>query len=81
MKMTSTAVKYEVAYPIPLVQIPTPYTNTSGNRASVAFSYDRIGFGGFRVDATIGLNFAIFEKGDWEIVFWFNKDNPKFIND
>jgi len=81
MKMTPTSVKYDVAYPIPLVQIPTPYTNPTGSRARALFSYDRLGFGGFRVEASIGFDFAIFEKGDWEIVIWFNKENPRFIND
>ncbi|MBB6237505.1 hypothetical protein HDC90_002127 [Pedobacter sp. AK013] len=81
MKMTTTSVKYDAAYPIPLVAIPTPYTNTTGTRARVAFAYDRIGFGGFRVEASLGLDFAIFEKGDWEVIFWFNKDNPRFTND
>jgi hypothetical protein len=81
MKMSSTSVKYDVAYPIPLVQIPTPYTNASGSRAKISFSYDRIGFGGFRVAADLGLDFAIYEKGDWEIIIWFNKDNPRFTND
>ncbi len=81
MKMDGTSVKYDVAYPIPLVALPTSYTSADGTRARVSFSYDRIGFGGFRVLSALSLDFAIYEKGDWEIIFWFNKDNPKFTND
>lgn len=81
-KMTATDVTYEVAYPIPLAAIRTRYT-TPGfpERAAVTFTYPRLGFGGFRDDGMIGLDFAIYEPGDWEIVFAFINDNPKFDND
>ncbi|MBZ4191040.1 DUF5007 domain-containing protein [Niabella beijingensis] len=81
MKLTDTEVKYTVAYPIPLVQIPTTYTNSAGNRANVQFSYYRLGPGGFGVTATLGFNFAIYQKGDWEIAFHFKNTSPKFTND
>jgi hypothetical protein len=81
MQKTDSSVTYKVAYPIPLVEYPTPYTTADGRRASVRFSYSRLGFGGFREDAVFGLNFAIYEPGDWEIVFAFKNDNPKFKND
>lgn len=81
MKKTATEVTYTVAYPIPLVDIPTAFTTGDGRRATVKFSYTRLGYGGLRETAVLGLNFAIYEKGDWEIVFAFKNDNPKFIND
>lgn len=81
MQMTDSSVTYKVAYPIPLVEYPTRYTTRDGKQASVLFSYDRLGFGGAREEASFGLNFTIFEPGDWEIVFAFKNDNPKFEND
>ncbi|MGF7230218.1 DUF5007 domain-containing protein [Arachidicoccus sp.] len=81
MQMTPDSVKYDVAYPIPLVTIPTKYTTPNGNQARVQFKYHRIGFGGFRQDAIVSLDFNIYEKGDWQIVFWFKGDNPKFNDD
>ena len=81
MSMTKTSVTYQVAYPIPLVELPTRYTSPDGKRARVLFSYSRNGFGGAKEDAVLGLDFAIYEPGNWEIVFAFKNDNPKFKND
>lgn len=82
MKMSETDVTYTVAYPIPLAAIPTQYTAQGfAGFASVNFSYPRLGFGGFSDNGYIGLDFAIYEPGDWEIVFAFKTDNPKFAND
>jgi hypothetical protein len=85
-EMTTEYVKYEVAYPIPLVRgIPTKYTNGgvtgSGDEARVEFAWSRVGFGGIKQTSVIGQNFRIFQKGDWEIVFHFKTVNPKFTND
>lgn len=81
-KMTSTDVTYEVAYPIPLAAIKTRYTAPGfPGRAAITFTYPRRGFGGLRDDGMIGLDFAIYEPADWEIVFAFIGDNPKFEND
>ena len=30
------------------------------------------------IATSFGIDFAIYKKGDWEIVFHFLKDNPKF---
>lgn len=81
MVKTSTYVKYNVAYPIPLITYKTKYTNGDGTRASAAFKYERFGFGGLREESVLQLDFAIFEKGDWEIIFRFNGESPKFEND
>lgn len=77
--MTSEYVEYDVAYPIPLVNINTAYT--SGDRARANIAYSRVGWNGVRTTATFGLDFKIFKKGDWEIVFHFRNDNPKFDNE
>ena len=80
-QITTTGVSYDVLYPIPLVNIKTDYTTADGNGAVVSFSYDRIGFGGAIQTATILFPFAIYESGNWEILFQFVTDNPKFSND
>lgn len=81
MNKTTTRVTYDVAFPLPAVQLATRYTTADGRRATAIFSWPRIGFGGIRQDSVIGLDFAIYEPGNWEIVFAFKKDNPKFTND
>lgn len=81
MLMTPESVSYKVAYPIPLVALPTKYTTQDGQSAHLAFKYHRLGFGGLRQDANMELNFNIYEQGDWEIVFWFRYENPRFDNE
>lgn len=76
MIMTQEFVQYDVAYPIPLVDIRTEYA--SGGNANVNFSYSRKGYGGNLTFGSIGLDFKIFRPGDWEIVFHFRSENPKF---
>lgn len=81
-KMTDTSVVYNVAYPIPLAPIDTRYTlQGNPNYAHVAFTFPRLGFGGMTDNGKLEFNFAIYEPGDWEIVFAFKTDNPKFTDD
>lgn len=76
----STSVRYDVAYPIPLV--PTLATEwTSGGRASTSFTFTRIAFGGIREFSGVRFDFNIYEKGDWEIIFFFPDEAPLFDND
>lgn len=70
-------VQYDVAYPIPLTNIRTDYSD-GGGTAQIEFAYARMGFGGVVTLASFGLNFNIFKPGDWEIVFHFQNENPKF---
>lgn len=81
MEKTTSYVKYNVGYPIPLVEIPTAYTTADGKEATLKFSYDRLGFGGIKEVAEMVFNFNIYEKGEWEIIFSFTKDSPKFTNE
>ncbi len=81
VQKTDTYVKYDVAYPIPLANVITKYTISDGTRASARFTYSRLGFGGARINSVFGLDFAIFEPGDWEIVFAFKTDVPKTTDD
>src|SRR3546814_65804 len=76
MEMTDEYVQYDVAYPIPLVNIQTAFSN--GSSAYVKFEYSRGKFGGGRDFSFFDLNFNIFREGDWEIVFHFRNDLPKF---
>lgn len=78
VEKTEEYVQYDVAYPIPLVNLQTPYTTSGGNNATVNFQYSRKGFGGNLTYATFGLDFSIFRPGDWEIVFHFRNELPKF---
>ena len=72
-------VQYDIAYPIPLNSRKTDYAD--GGVAKVKFAYSRIGFGGVRDLAEFGLDFKIYKQGDWEIVFHFRNENPKFEDD
>jgi hypothetical protein len=78
MNKTATFVKYDVAYPIPLTNWPTKYTTPDGSQALLTFKYNRIGFGGFRETASMTFNFNIYQEGDWEIIFYFHNETPKF---
>jgi len=78
IQKTAEYVQYDVAYPIPLVNLPTPYTTSGGTNATVNFRYSRKGNGGELTYATFGLDFSIFRPGDWEIVFHFRNEKPKF---
>ena len=71
---------YKVAYPMPLITKPTRYTTPDGQRANVVFRYARIGYGGFRQESEIGLNFGIFQEGHWEIQIRFAGETPMFAD-
>ena len=81
MVKTATQVKYDVAYPIPCSSYPTRYTTLSGEQARVVFRFSRQAFGNVLQQNHLAFNFNIYEKGDWEITFWFKRDKPKFDND
>lgn len=72
---------YDVAYPIPLSAYPTKFTTTSGAQARSIFRWERIAYGNVLQTAQIGMNYNIYEQGDWEIIFWFKTERPKFTND
>jgi len=81
MVKDATKVKYEVAYPIPCSAYPTKYTTLPGDQARVVFRFNRQAFGNFQQQCFLAFNFNIYQKGDWEITFWFKRDKPKFDND
>lgn len=72
---------YDVAYPIPLVNYPTRYTNSSGDRALISLRRNRIGRLGFIEPVTLNFEFAIYREGHWEIQFRFNEETPLFENE
>lgn len=79
-EQTNEYVRYKVAYPIPLVETVTDYTNATGDKVKVSFRYNRINSGGRRVNASIDFDFAIYTEGHWEIIFVFQNDKPLFEN-
>lgn len=81
MEMTDEYVRYKVAYPIPLNRVTTVYTTSDGLQASVNFLYNRIGFSGARETGQLGLSFNIFQEGDWEVIFFFHNETPRFDNE
>lgn len=74
-------VTYDVAYPMPLINYPTRYTNVSGDRSRMLLRYNRIGAGGFLREAFIMFDFAIYREGHWEIQLRFNGETPNFDNE
>lgn len=77
-KFENNRVVFDVAYPIPLAKRATKYTNFNGTRAKLEFGFDRIMNGMDRVQARMTFEFAIYEPGDWKMVFWFRGANPDF---
>lgn len=75
MAEDSSAVKYDITNPFPVLAD----VGTGGEMAGINFTYTRIAFGQLR-KAGLSFGFAIYEPGNWEIIYKFNK-NPKFIND
>ena len=78
MEMTDEYVRYKVAYPIPLNDIPTEYTNKDGDKAHVVFRYDRLMNGTQRVASSMSFDFSIYKEGHWEIIFVFSGGDPEF---
>jgi hypothetical protein len=78
VKVTPEYVRYDVAYPIPVVNYATRWTSSDGSSARVTFAYDRKVFGGKVEKSTLSLSFSIYQKGDWEVIFFFASDNPRF---
>lgn len=78
MDLTDEYVRYKVAYPIPLSNIPTEYTTKEGEQAHTVFAYDRIGRNGRRISSHISFDFSIFKEGHWEILFVFTGGTPEF---
>ncbi len=78
MEMGADYVKYDVAYPIPLVQVPSEYTNLQGDMVNVRFAYDRITASGYRFDSFLELEFAIYKEAHWEVIVVFDEGTPEF---
>ncbi|TJZ60131.1 DUF5007 domain-containing protein [Sphingobacterium olei] len=72
---------YDVAYPMPLINYPTRYTNPSGDKARLNLKYNRLGKGGFLREAFVMFDFAIFREGHWELQIRFNGETPNFENE
>lgn len=80
-KFVEGKVVYDVLYPMPLINYPTKFTDSSGQRSRLGLRYTRLGKGGFRQDAVLLFDFSIYEEGHWEIQFRFAGESPKFDNE
>ncbi|MCC2600275.1 DUF5007 domain-containing protein [Sphingobacterium sp. FBM7-1] len=80
IERTAEYVRYTVAYPIPLLNAVSRYTNITGDRARVRFAYNRVGLSGFREESYMELDFSIFKEGNWEIIFVFDGNGPLFTD-
>ncbi|MCY6309166.1 DUF5007 domain-containing protein [Bacteroides faecis] len=78
MEKTDEYVKYDVVYPMPLVEMKSKYTNKDGNRINVNFLYDRITASGYRMTSTMSFEFAIYREAHWEIIVVFTAGAPLF---
>lgn len=78
MEKTDEYVKYDVVYPMPLVEMKSKYTNIDGNRINVNFLYDRITASGYRMTSTMSFEFAIYKEAHWEIIVVFTAGAPLF---
>lgn len=78
MEKTAEYVRYKVAYPIPLLESVSRYTNDIGDKSRVKFAYNRIGASGFREESFMQFDYSILKEGNWEIVFVFDGEGPLF---
>ncbi|MEC5142860.1 DUF5007 domain-containing protein [Chitinophaga sp. 212800010-3] len=74
MTQDSTVVTWDITNPYPVLA-----DVGINEQATIGFTYERVSYG-IRTQASIGLSFAIFEAGSWDIIMKF-KVNPRFIND
>lgn len=77
-RFANNKVVYDVAFPMPMTSRPTRFTNEDGSRARATFQYDRMNAFGFLERALLGMDFAIFQEGHWEIQFRFKGQSPRF---
>jgi hypothetical protein len=75
MAEDSSTVKYDITNPFPVLAD----VGTGGERAGINFIYNRIAFG-YRQTAGLSFGFAIYEPGNWEVIYKF-RINPKFTDD
>lgn len=78
MEMGPDYVKYDILYPIPLIQVPTKYTNEQGDMVRLRFGYDRITSSGYRQNSLLELEFAIYKEAHWEVIVVFASGAPEF---
>ena len=72
--MGADYVKYDVVYPMPLVQVPSKYTNSEGNLLKLRFAYDM----GYRLDSYFEIEFGIYKEAHWEVIVVFAEGAPEF---
>lgn len=71
-------VKYDILYPLPLIEMPTEYTNEQGDMVRIRFEFDRITSRGYRQNSFLELEFAIYKEAHWEVNVVFASGAPEF---
>jgi hypothetical protein len=71
----SSSVTWDITSPFPVLAD----VGNSDEKADITFNWTRVSFG-TRRNASIHLRFAIYEPGNWDIIYKF-KVNPHFTND
>ncbi len=61
-EQTSTYVRYNVAYPLPLLELPMSYTNKEGNKVHLSFTASRLSTSGYRINRIFSLTLLFIQK-------------------
>ena len=70
-------VKYDMAYPLPLFEEQTSYTDINGEKASVQFKTSYVNRNGYRLKGYVNFDFAIYKEAHWEILVHFAGGMPQ----
>lgn len=71
-----TKVVWDMAYPLPLFEGKSTYTDSSGELASVQFKTSSLSKFGYRRYYSFDFDFAIYKEAHWEIYVHFAKGMP-----
>lgn len=70
-------VVYDMAYPLPLFNGQTKYTDSKGEKASVKFATSWFSKYGYRNTGYFVFDFAIYKEAHWEMLIHFAKGMPQ----
>lgn len=76
-KIGPKEVVYDMAYPLPLFNGQTKYTDSKGEKASVKFAASWFTKYGYRNTGYFVFDFAIYKEAHWEMLIHFAKGMPQ----
>lgn len=79
-EVNSKEVIWDMAYPLPLFNGKTTYTDSSGQKASVQFKTSVVTKYGYRRYYNFNFVFAIYKEAHWEILVHFAKGMPQLAD-